>query len=176
MEFDDDRQEALFTYWKQSRGDKIVPLASDFDPTKIAHLLKDIVIFDVLGDRDIRYRLAGTEVAERLGRDPTGVNLIDLAAPEAQGYISELFAKILSQPTGAIVHYQNTYSTGKRAPVRSFFLPLAMKAGKSPRVLSLHGQDEAPTSYEKVQLSTTVGTLVEKVIWLDLGAGTPAPI
>lgn len=173
MKFDNTPQDALFDFWNKTRGDELVPLAADIDPTKIAPLLKDIAIFEIFGARDIRYRLAGTDVAERLGADPTGKNLLDITAPETVETVATLFQKMFSQPAGAIVRYENTYNTGKRAPVSSLFLPLAAAQNTQPRVLSIHTR-EASTDYENAQNASTIGTAVTEIHWIDIGAGIPS--
>lgn len=65
----------LLIYWRERKGDRIAPLRSQFDPLDFHELLPRIAVIEVVdgetGSR-FRYRLAGTEIAARGGRDPTG--------------------------------------------------------------------------------------------------------
>ena len=171
-QFSNAQQQKLFDYWSSLRNDHLMPFATDIDPTRIVPLLKEITIFEIFGEKDVRYRLAGTGVAERLGADPTGKNLFDITAPETVGTVAYLFETLFKQPVGAIVQYENTYNTGRRAPVSSLFLPLAAVEGGRPRVLSIHTR-EASTDYEDAQNTSTIGTTVTGIHWIDIGAGIP---
>lgn len=172
VQFDNAKQQKLFEYWSSVRDGRLMPFATDVDPTKIAPLLTEIAIFEVFGRNDIRYRLAGTAVAERLGADPTGKNVLEITAPETIETVAHLFETMFKQPAAAIVRYENTYNTGRRAPVSSLFLPLAATDNGQSRVLSIHTR-EASTDYEDAQIASTIGTAVAKISWIDIGAGVP---
>lgn len=63
----------LVAYWDAKRGDRVLPLRVDIDPTELrAHLPSLIIIECLPGLTDFRFRLIGTEVAQAHGRDGTG--------------------------------------------------------------------------------------------------------
>ena len=165
-------QKALFEFWNETREQNLTPPTTQIDPSRIPHLLKDIAIFDVLDKTEVLYRLAGTSVAERMGIDPTGQNVIEMLSPENRQFISELFEAIVNQPVSILVEYENIYQGGKRTVVESLYLPLGKTEGTSPRILSTHLQRET-IAYEDAQPSTTIGTAIKKIVWIDIGAGIP---
>lgn len=64
---------ALYAYWDDRRGGRIMPARSDLDPVDIPDLLRHLILLDVTHDPlRFRVRLYGTEVAELRGRDLTG--------------------------------------------------------------------------------------------------------
>jgi len=67
----------LFEAWQGWAQDEVVPRRARFDPLDFPRHLAHLTIFDVLeGDmRRFRVRLCGTEVAESMGVDTTGMNL-----------------------------------------------------------------------------------------------------
>jgi hypothetical protein len=162
----------LCVFWDEVRGDRLLPNASDIDPSQIANILKDIAILDVIDSENIRYRLAGTGIAERMGEDPTGNNLIEMTAPEMRLTVSEILLLIVSQPVGAMATYENIYSTGKRALVESLYLPLQKTEGQSDRIVSVHSREKTVT-YEAEQSQSTVAAKILELKWLDIGAGVP---
>lgn len=72
----------LYDYWQQRRPGGRLPARRDIDPTDFPRkVLPRVAIIAVEpGERHYhyRYRLAGTEIAQRAGRDPTGKTFDDL--------------------------------------------------------------------------------------------------
>ncbi len=162
----------LCEFWDEVRGDNLLPNASDIDPAQIAYILKDVAILDVVDAMTIHYRLAGTAIAERMGQDPTGNNLIEMTAPETREIVSKIMQLIITQPVAAIATYENIYNTGKRAIVESLYLPLEKEESKSDRIVSVHSQEKTVT-YENEQPRTTVAAKILDLTWIDIGAGVP---
>lgn len=72
-------------YWDSKRAGRRMPARRDIEPTEILHLLPYVVLIDVERDPiDFRYRLVGTAVASRFGRDHTGARFSALPQ-QAQG-------------------------------------------------------------------------------------------
>ena len=71
----------LYDYWLARKPEDGLPRRRDIDPTDFPKLLPRIAMIDVEkaeeGNRS-RYRLAGTEIVSRAGRDPTGKSFEDL--------------------------------------------------------------------------------------------------
>lgn len=65
---------ALYRYWADCRGARVMPARADLDPLAMKSFLPHLMLFDVLGDR-FRYRLVGTQVVRDFGRDTTGTFL-----------------------------------------------------------------------------------------------------
>lgn len=67
----------LYTYWTERAVDDRIPSRADIDPLDFPLLLANVALIDV--ERDVaggearyRYRVYGTALAERAGRDLTG--------------------------------------------------------------------------------------------------------
>jgi hypothetical protein len=163
---------ALYDYWIDIRKDRIVPDAQDVDPLAIVPLLPDIVVFQVNSPEEIIYRLAGTEVVNRMGHDPTGKNLIDIAASGKGGIISTLMTMTVRQPAGLYARYDNIYTNGRRATVNSLYLPVSDDSDTLGRILAIHTMSK-PKLYEEERSLTTIGDSIELTEFLDIGAGTP---
>jgi hypothetical protein len=67
------RFRALLDWWERKRAGRPLPDRRDIDPVELGPaLLPHLVLADLVGGEDCRYRLVGTEVVRRLGLDPTG--------------------------------------------------------------------------------------------------------
>ncbi len=166
-------KQALFDFWNETRGKSLVPSAPRIDPALIVSLLKDLVIFDFLGKTDVRYRLAGTLVAERMEHELTGKNIIEMLGTENRELVAQMFEQIAMRPVGSFAEYENIYKSGKRAVIHSLYLPLGKTGETSPRILSTHTQHKT-LSYGDKQPSVTIAASITKIIWIDIGAGVPA--
>ena len=63
---------ALFSHWMENRRGEAVPLRSTFDPLEFHRSMSRMAIIECSGEvgkETFRYRLAGTEIARRAGRD-----------------------------------------------------------------------------------------------------------
>lgn len=71
----------MFDYWRARCADGLLPGRSAVDPVDFPHLLPRVALIDVLGPPsapEFCYRLAGTEITLRAGRDPTGKRFDEL--------------------------------------------------------------------------------------------------
>ncbi len=71
----------LYDYWRSKAPAGGLPGRADIDPVEIPDLLPSVALIDVLrdgGEPRFRYRLAGTEIVGRAGRDPTGKTFEEL--------------------------------------------------------------------------------------------------
>jgi len=72
---------ALFDHWLANRRGNDVPLRSSFDPLDFHRSMPRMAIIERSGSAEaptFRYRLAGTEIVRRAGRDPTGKRFEEL--------------------------------------------------------------------------------------------------
>lgn len=72
---------ALFDHWVENRSGEEVPLRGSFDPLAFHRSMPRMAIIERSGGMDaptFSYRLAGTEIVRRAGRDPTGKSFAEL--------------------------------------------------------------------------------------------------
>ncbi|MSP50637.1 MAG: PAS domain-containing protein [Alphaproteobacteria bacterium] len=72
----------LYRHWESMRGSRPIPSRADFDPLALPDLLGHLILIDVLREPlRFRYRLVGSRLTERVGRDMTGRFFDDLPEP-----------------------------------------------------------------------------------------------
>jgi hypothetical protein len=77
-------------YWDRKRGSRPMPSRADIEPLELREHLGWILITEVVGETGrFRYRLVGSEIAKRIGRDSTNRHLDEL-------YLASDYAKIVS--------------------------------------------------------------------------------
>lgn len=84
---------ALYQYWMQQAGDRMMPARSDIDPMHIPDLLPKIGLVDVSSGNGVRYRfrLIGTKLVELSGCDFTGQPFNALPSQVHRDYYYDLY-------------------------------------------------------------------------------------
>jgi hypothetical protein len=96
-----DEQRRLYDYWQSKASPSKLPARKDIDPLDIPGMLPRIALIDVLREAEgvtFRYRLAGTEIVERAGRDPTGKRFDELYCGDYLTNALNTYARIVEAP------------------------------------------------------------------------------
>ncbi len=166
---------ALFDYWQSVRKGPAVPSCTDFDLLDIANWLPDIVLLDVVSLDTVMTRFAGTMLVERIGMDPTGLNLLSMQAKNSLDQAARAYSSMANLPCGGISRFVSVYSSGREAIARSLYLPIRAPAGEPPRLVSMSTREEGGGSiYAEPVERTVTGTKILSIDWFDLGFGVPA--
>ena len=84
----------ILEYWRKKRGDRAMPARRDIDPQELKQHLRNLFLLNVEGD-DFRYRLLGSAITERYGRNSTGKLVSEVYAstpPIREWYLETLRA------------------------------------------------------------------------------------
>ena len=123
---EDKRLLALYRYWESKRGDRTMPARADIDPAEIPALLPLILLVDVLGPGNYRYRLTGTEIVSNFGVDVTGKTFAEALPGGAYAeYIAGLASDVVS--TGRPLYSEGAFMAEGIVDrkVRRLVLPLS---------------------------------------------------
>ncbi len=162
----------LFQYWLSLPRESGIPEASDFNPMAARQWLPEMAMFSLASPEEIPHRLVGTGLAERLGFDATGTNLLDFVDPSYRRQCSRDMHEAGYRPCGWQVRYLTHYPSGRVAHVQSIYLPLRGPAGQRPRILSLH-TPEQPQRYQGPAEKPSFASEIARMVWIDVGFGAP---
>ncbi len=162
----------LFQYWLSLPRENGIPEASDFNPMAARQWLPEMAMFSLVSPEEISHRLVGTGLAERLGFDATGTNLLDFVDPSYRRQCSRDMHEAGYRPCGWQVRYLTHYPSGRMAHIQSIYLPLRGPAGQRPRILSLHDKGE-PIGYRGPAEKPNFASEIVRMIWIDVGFGVP---
>jgi hypothetical protein len=124
LEFCDAKVAGLFRYWDAKRGTRDMPERRDIDPLEMRPWLGRVVLYDVVEEPpDFRYRLFGSEIAERLGRDLTGRLVSETSITEDNARTGSRLAEIVTRRTFRYRNDQMLASTGSFVGTERLFLP-----------------------------------------------------
>jgi PAS domain S-box-containing protein len=97
--------------WTRKRGDRLLPLRTDFDLATMSRWASHLSIATVMPKGQFQFRLFGTELARVYGQDLTGRFLDDLTPKDLWSVI--------------VMHYQEVVST-----LRPLFAPISVANGR----------------------------------------------
>lgn len=152
--------EQLIQYWLSKSVGARPPGRADLDPMiELPHLAAHLMILDVLAD-GYRYRLAGSDIGNRLGTELTGTKVG--RATETESKWHDLLDVVRHQQKPLVVTTEMPAPlTGKRMGV---LLPLIGRSGETEQILAgiFFGKDFRP--------GMSVGTLAVQDLMIDRDA------
>ncbi|KLN61645.1 hypothetical protein WH96_04720 [Kiloniella spongiae] len=151
--------------------DGVLPLRSSFFPEKVPQLLPNLIIYEMVSENFIRFRLAGTAVRERMGFDPTGKNYLDFVADERKAKASQSFFSVVEQPCGMRVVSNHGMSSGRRMFLEVFMLPLENDMSPNPIVLCQSNEIKPDTDDYIGDNARLENVTVMRRDFMDIGAG-----
>ena len=98
---------ALYRYWRSKCAPGALPSRADIDPAALRELLPRIGLIDVLREPDgpaFRFRLAGTELVQRGGHDPTGRRFDELYRGEYLETVQETYRHVAEMGEPLLTH------------------------------------------------------------------------
>lgn len=89
---------ALYNYWNRLRAGGRAPMRSDIDPRDMSCDARNLFILENHGQRDIRFRLAGTTIIDAFGVEFRGLDAREIMAPASRESFAALIAEVLEDP------------------------------------------------------------------------------
>jgi hypothetical protein len=118
----------LAAYWSARRDGARLPQRSDIDPLDMPRrLLPHLALAEPAGSGDgaIRFRLVGTEVVQRTGRDATGKTSADILQGAYRAYIEGLYATVLAKAQPLYAETTRQWPEEGSSRVRRLLLPVS---------------------------------------------------
>jgi len=122
----------LADYYLAARGDRAVLRRADFDPAALKSILPRLFLLELRSVQELHIRLAGSCLANRTGRELTGLDWLDLIGPAQRAARGAAFARMAGEPIGlrAVARYPATL--GEDIIVEYLSLPLTPVRGDEP--------------------------------------------
>ena len=162
-------------YWYALRDNELVPGKAKFNPLDIRSLLQHLIIYEFCSGTKLRLRLAGTAIAKRRGWYPTHD---DLSIPEdverQSPFIRNLKASV-EHPCGYHIVSEERDWSGRRTLVETTGFPLTDQKGEARFIFAL--SHDCSNEYSSlVGKNQVIEAEWREHQFIDIGAGTPAPL
>jgi hypothetical protein len=128
---------AVAEHWFSLWDGDALPTRSQFRPAKVKALLPDLVLFDVIPEKSVIVRLAGTNVAKALGFELTGRDWLAAAEPDQRAGRLAYFTAVVKGAVG-YAHRDVTMSYGGNTRSEEMLLPFAADSGTDAHAVLCH--------------------------------------
>lgn len=167
----------LATQWEQAREGALLPRRNALSARRLAPILPLLAIYECRSPEDVLFRLCGSIYAEMVGGNPTGKNIIDLAAGEAnRRQRIERWRAMCTLPCGALAHGAVPQRSGMVIRCDTLFLPVAPENESAPlqfmSVIEEVAPAELPPEVHEV-FKRRVQMYAEQFVYVDIGGGVP---
>lgn len=153
----------LYRYWDAKRGDRLMPVRSDIDPTEIPRLLPSIALIHQK-DGLYRWRLMGSRIVHDFGCDLTGQPFGEYVIPERFVHaMAATFDRVLRH--GQPVFEATLYTTALRAThaASRLILPLGATVNTPEIILMTRITRRVPVEHEAKFLKGAAGQICESL-------------
>jgi hypothetical protein len=159
----------FFSYWDGLPKTDLVPDRQSFNPARIGDLMRAVTILEIWSRARIDMRLAGTAVCEAMGFDPTGLNMLELQAPEGRETYLRLIETQCGQPCGRRNMLRARHADGTIVLAEVVSLPMRHARSGHDMILSYF------CSVETVGFGEHSYQIIDRhdTHWIDIGAGVP---
>ncbi|MCP5073496.1 MAG: PAS domain-containing protein [Rhodobacteraceae bacterium] len=130
----------LLTYWERLRADRVAPLRSELDPREIRGALDHTFILEHTGPDDVRFRLAGSSVCDRMGMELRGMPARSVIDPDSRAKFDAILTDLLADPKIVELHSQPNSADHSVGTARMLLLPMQSEAGSINRILGCISQ------------------------------------
>jgi hypothetical protein len=162
------------TLYDRLRAGRTVPHRDDLDLRSLSAFLTDLTLMEMENPETVTYRLMGSDVAERMGADLTGLNFLSYLPESDRCGTAQAMELVTSQPFGLFTVYENHYARGVLSLNESIMLPIATGSGcHVTQILGLH-LSQTPVAYDRERSETLIALTTMSAIPVDLGAGAPS--
>ena len=165
----------LLPYWSQLPARECVPERSSFDPMAVARILPVVTLLQRIGNGEWRFRLIGTEIGRRWGRNFTGADYltIDFVSTRAAATMRREFTQICEWPCGSWSRRGVAFVSGRHTAIETLRLPLRAADGSVSLILSCSEELAQPRDAPEADAARGIITITEQQ-FLDIGAGCPS--
>jgi len=166
---------AAWLRWR--RPGRLMPKRSAIELQDIKELLGRVILFELIGEDDVRIKVAGSQLRDHVNFEATGRNFAAITPPAQWPVRRWRLREMATRPCGGVMINRETETrSGDAVNFETVTLPLEPDGAGKPRLLisnvavlgAVYGQ---PTS-ERPQ----VVYMPDEFRFLDLGAGIPVRI
>ncbi len=130
-----------------------------------------VALVDIHARDDWTLRLYGTAPVNAFGRDLSGINPLEIYAPDIRPLMMDSIGAVISHPCGWKSMREITTTTGLTNPGSGVTLPLATDPEQAPCIVNFVIMAEPVAHKDRVGIVDSIMSWE----WMDIGAGVPEP-
>lgn len=154
--------DGLKTYWENLRAGRVAPYRSEIDPRQFEHALENMFILEIIGDQNIRVRLAGMKLCEMMGMEVRGMSPRAFMMPGDRAGFDDAILNVVNTPAVTEFVMETVDYNGHIGTAYVLMMPLRSDFGEITRILGCITDQGAP--YEapvRMRITRTQATKIK---------------
>lgn len=163
---------SFFRTWEGLRTNGKLPHRADVRLQDFAPFAADLLMYDLYAPNDLRSRLVGSSVAERVKFQGSDVNWLNLVCPSVRDAGELWWNSLFSTPCAGIMQFSTRFLNGTNRMARAMLLPIIGPEGQT----LLLTVNKATGVYRVDEASDTILISADcfQTLYIDVGFGLPA--
>ena len=146
---------SLKQYWEKLRAGRVAPYRSEIDPRQFEHALENVFILEIIGDDNIRVRLAGMRLCEMMGMEVRGMSPRAFMMPEDRDRLDQAVLDVVNNTSVIEFTLETIDYNGNVGTAYLLLMPLRSDFGEITRILGCISDNgshyEAPVRFRITQ-------------------------
>ncbi len=147
--------DSLKQYWEKLRAGRVAPYRSEIDPRQFEHALENVFILEIIGEENIRVRLAGMKLCEMMGMEVRGMNPRAFMMPEDRDHLDAAVLDVVKNTSVVEFTLETIDYHGNIGTAQLLLMPLRSDFGEITRILGCISDSganyEAPVRFRITQ-------------------------
>jgi hypothetical protein len=156
----------IYGYWNEVRHGRKAPRRFDIEPARIAGILAETMILEDAADGPVRFRLAGTRIAEQFGAELRGRSFIDMWPQEEQQQLRRHLETLKEEGGALVLEIEARTATDRAIEFEAILLPLIHTRESVDRFLGAISCAHPPMWLGTEPL-VTLRLLSDEIVWPD---------
>ena len=163
---------SFFQAWEKLRTNGSVPNRSDVKLQDFAPFAADLLIYDLYSPTDLRSRLMGSRVTERVKFHGNDVNWLDLVCPSVRKAGELWWNSLINTPCAGIMQFSTRFLNGTNRLARAMLLPIIGPEGQT--LLLTLNQATNVFRVDDAEGKILISADCFQTLYIDIGFGLPA--
>jgi hypothetical protein len=117
----------FFSHWNEARGTALAPDRNAMAPESVRHLLSDTFVLSYDPAKGYPFRVAGTRVCARVGRDVKNESFSALFADDARAEIEDMVGVVAEESLPTVIGLTAPTASGEIAHAELLLLPFSAR-------------------------------------------------
>ncbi len=127
--------DSLRAYWENLRAGRVAPYRSEIDPREFKHALENMFILEIVGDKNVRVRLAGMKMCEMMGMEVRGMSPRAFMMPGDREKFDQAILEVVEKPAVTEFVMETIDYNGRSGTAYVLMMPLRSDFGEITRIL-----------------------------------------
>lgn len=154
--------DSLKQYWETLRAGRLAPYRSEVDPRQFEHALENMFILEIIGDDNIRVRLAGMKLCEMMGMEVRGMSPRAFMMPEDRARFDDAIMDVVRKPAVTEFAMETVDYNGHSGTAYVLLMPLRSDFGEITRILGcISNNEETYEAPVRMRITRETSDLIE---------------